>query len=315
MRRADLQDQRTGYLLVNPGGPGASGLELVQDIWYTFEFDLLDRFDIIGFDPRGVGESEPEFLCGARGEQLDLLNSIDGEIDTPEEIAIGEAAANLCIESMGPVGGLLHSEYVARDMDEIRKALGAEQISYLGFSYGSTLGVWYATLFPESVRAMVLDSADNPVDEAVAQQDRIGEAMEELAGFEKLMEQALRACNSAKCPIYNNGDPIAYYKRAVEKLPLVNKAAGDVPNAGLLAVITTLYGEELWPALWEGLFELHEKDNPSIFLELAAIQLGDDLTAPSFAEHVNCLDGLVLNPDLDRATLAEDEGTYQRRYH
>ena len=102
----------------------------------------------MGSTPRGVGASEPEFACGAPGEQLALLNSIDGDIDTPEETATGEAAANLCIESMGPVGGLLHSEYVARDMDEIRRALGAEQVSYLGYSYGSELGVWYATLFP-----------------------------------------------------------------------------------------------------------------------------------------------------------------------
>ena len=164
VRRADHQDQRIGYLFVNPGGPGASGLELVQDSEFAFADELMARFDIIGFDPRGVGASEPEFACGAPGEQLALLNSIDGDIDTPEETATGEAAANLCIESMGPVGGLLHSEYVARDMDEIRRALGAEQISYLGFSYGSELGVWYATLFPESVRAMVVDGADNPVD-------------------------------------------------------------------------------------------------------------------------------------------------------
>ena len=79
---------------------------------------------------------------------------------------MGEAAANLCIESMGPAGGLLHSEYVARDMDEIRQILGAEQISYFGYSYGSTLGVWYATLFPDSVRAMVVDGADNPVEQS-----------------------------------------------------------------------------------------------------------------------------------------------------
>ena len=306
VRRADLQDQRIGYLFVNPGGPGASGLELVQDSRYVFELDLLDRFDIIGFDPRGVGASEPEFLCGDPGEQLGLLNSIGGEIDSPEEIAIGEAAANLCIESMGPVGGLLHSEYVARDLDEVRKALGAEQISYLGFSYGSTLGVWYATLFPDSVRAMVLDGADNPVDRAATQQDRVEEAIEELAAFEELMEQALKTCDSAECPIYNEGDPIGYYTRAAEKLTLVNSAAGDVPDAGFLAVVTTLYAEALWPALWEGLFELNENDDPSVFLDIAEVQLGTDLTAPSFAGHVNCLDGLVLNPDLDRATRSED---------
>ena len=306
VRRADHQDQRIGYLFVNPGGPGASGLELVQDSEFAFADELMARFDIIGFDPRGVGASEPEFACGAPGEQLALLNSIDGDIDTPEETATGEAAANLCIESMGPVGGLLHSEYVARDMDEIRRALGAEQISYLGFSYGSELGVWYATLFPESVRAMVVDGADNPVDRADTQQERIDEAVEEWAGFEDLMEQALAACDSAECPMYNEGDPIDYYKSAVAKLHLVNSAAGDVPNAGFLAVLTPLYGEELWPALWKGLYELNENDDPGILLEFAAIQLGDDLTAPNFTAHVNCLDGLVLYPELDRATRLDD---------
>ena len=306
VRRADHKDQRIGYLFVNPGGPGASGLELVQDSEFAFADELMARFDIIGFDPRGVGASEPEFACGAPGEQLALLNSIDGDIDTPEETATGEAAANLCIESMGPVGGLLHSEYVARDMDEIRRALGAEQVSYLGYSYGSELGVWYATLFPESVRAMVVDGADNPVDKADTQQERIDEAVEEWAGFEELMEQALAACDSAECPMYNEGDPIDYYKSAVAKLHLVNSAAGDVPNAGFLAVLTPLYGEELWPALWKGLYELNENDDPGILLEFAAIQLGDDLTAPNFTAHVNCLDGLVLYPELDRATRLDD---------
>ena len=306
VRRADHQDQRIGYLFVNPGGPGASGLELVQDSEFAFADELMARFDIIGFDPRGVGASEPEFACGAPGEQLALLNSIDGDIDTPEETATGEAAANMCIESMGPVGGLLHSEYVARDMDEIRRALGAEQVSYLGYSYGSTLGVWYATLFPESVRAMVVDGADNPVDRADTQQERIDEAVEEWAGFEDLMEQALAACDSAECPMYNEGDPIDYYKSAVAKLHLVNSAAGDVPDAGFLAVLTPLYGEELWPALWKGLYELNENDDPGILLEFAAIQLGDDLTAPNFTAHVNCLDGLVLYPELDRATRLDD---------
>ena len=306
MRRADHQDQRIGYLFVNPGGPGASGLELVQDSEFAFADELMARFDIIGFDPRGVGASEPEFACGAPGEQLALLNSIDGDIDTPEETATGEAAANMCIESMGPVGGLPHSEYVARDMDEIRRALGAEQVSYLGYSYGSTLGVWYATLFPESVRAMVVDGADNPVDRADTQQERIDEAVEEWAGFEDLMEQALAACDSAECPMYNEGDPIDYYKSAVAKLHLVNSAAGDVPDAGFLAVLTPLYGEELWPVLWKSLYELNENDDPAILLEFAAIQLGDDLTAPNFTAHVNCLDGLVLYPDIDRATRFED---------
>ena len=306
VRRADSRDERIGYLFVNPGGPGGSGLELVQDSDFAFAGELMTRFDIVGFDPRGVGASEPSFACGAPGEQLALLNSIDGEIDSPEETTSGEAAANLCIASMGSVGGLLHSEYVAKDMDEIRKALGAEQITYLGFSYGSELGVWYATLYPESVRAMVVDGADNPVDRADTQQDRVEEAFEEWLAFGELMEQALAACDSEECPIYNEGDPIGYYKSAVEKLHLVNSEAGGVPNAGFLAMLTPLYAEELWPILWESLYELRENDDPAILLEFAAIQLGDDLTVSNFTAHVNCLDGLVLYPELDRTTRFQD---------
>ena len=228
VRRAADPGQRIGYLLVNPGGPGGSGVEYVAKLGCCTHA-LHERFDIVGFDPRGVGDSEPAFACGASGEQLELLAAIDMPIDSPDEIAAGEAAANLCIQSMGPVGGLLHSEYVARDMDEIRKALGVEQISYLGFSYGSALGVWYATLFPQSVRAMVVDGADNPVDPASTQQERIEEAMEEIGAFADLLDQALAACADPECPIYNQGDPVAYFRQAVTKLDLVNQAAKDNP--------------------------------------------------------------------------------------
>ena len=310
VRRADSPNERIGYLFVNPGGPGGSGLELVQGSEFVFADELIARFDIIGFDPRGVGESEPKFACGAPGEQLALLATIDGEIDTPDEIATGEAAANLCIESMGPVGALLHSEYVVRDMDEIRKALGTEQISYLGFSYGSALGAWYATLFPRSVRAMVVDGADNPVDKAHTQQERMEEDFEETAPIEENLKRALTACDSAECPIYNDGDPIGYYYRAAEKLHLVNSAAGGVPDAAFLGVITPLYNEEEWLWLWQGLHELQEDDDPTILLEFAMRQLNEEPTAANFTSHVNCLDGFALEPELDRATRLDDSVVY-----
>ena len=309
-RRADSPNERIGYLFVNPGGPGGSGLKLARNSERVFDDELLSRFDIIGFDPRGVGVSDPEFACGAPGERLALLGTIDGDIDTPEEIVAGEAAANLCIESMGAIGALLHSEYVARDMDEIRKALGAEQISYLGFSYGATLGVWYATLFPRSVRAMVVDGADNPVDQADTQQERIEEAFEEIAPFEENLKRALTACDSADCPIYNDGDPVGYYYQSAEKLHLVNSAAGGVPYAAFLGVITPLYNESEWPDLWQGLYELNEEDDPTILLEFAMRQLDDEPTAANFTAHVNCLDGFALEPELDRATRLDDSVVY-----
>ncbi len=306
VRRAASEDERIGYLLVNPGGPGVSGVEFVQNAESQFSTEVLARFDVVGFDPRGVGASEPDFACGTPGERLALLNTFEDDVDTPAEVRAGEAAALLCIETMGPVGGLLHSEYVARDMDEIRQALGAAQISYLGFSYGSALGVWYATLFPDSVRAMVVDGADNPVDAAASQEERVNQSIEEISTFETLLEQALLACDDAECPIYNDGDPIGYYLRAAEKLDLVNEAAGGNTAAGFIGVVTPLYSEEYWHILWAGLFELNENDDPGILLALAEIQLGEDPTAASFTEHVNCLDGFALKPELDRETKLAD---------
>ena len=308
--RARSPDKRIGYLLVNPGGPGRSGIDFVEQLYEEIFLDeLLDRFDIVGFDPRGVGASDPEFACGDPGEQIALLATIDGKIDTPEEIAAGEAAANLCIQSMGPIGALLHTQYVANDMDAIRRALGADQISYLGFSYGSELGIWYATLFPQSVRAMVVDGADNPVDPAATLEERIEEAIEENAPLEDLLEQALLACRDSSCPIYNDGDPVGYFLQAVEKLDLVVAAADGHPLAGIFGVLSALYTQEAWPLLWHGLAELYERDNPSVLRVFAGIQLGAEPTAASFTGHVNCLDSWVLYPDLDRATLlAESEG-------
>ena len=255
VHRAALPEERIGYLLINPGGPGGSGLEFALGAGIgQFSDEIADRFDIVGFDPRGVGLSEtvalvlalsgndpgvvgggsgPEFACGDLGEQNELLAGIDGNFDTPEEIADGEAVANLCIESMGPVGALLGTEYVARDMDEIRQALGAEQISYYGASYGSAVGVWYATLFPDSVRAMVVDGASNPVKQGTSLEERVDELIEEeLVPLEDSLKQALTACDNPQCPIYNDGDPIGYFRQAVTKLGLVNDALSNRSNAG-----------------------------------------------------------------------------------
>ena len=310
LHRATLPDERIGYLFVNPGGPGGSGLELVEAIrsgFSPFANELVERFDILGFDPRGVGASEPTFECGRPGEQLDLRLSIDSPADTPEEISAGEAAANLCIESMGPVGGLLHTEYVVRDMDEIRKALGVEQISYLGFSYGSAVGVWYATLFPDSVRAMVIDGADNPVDAEADRESRIADAIDETAPLEILLEKALTACDGPDCPIYNDGDPLGYFRQASAKLHLVNERAGNHPDAAAFAVISPLYAEFLWPVLWEALYRLNENDDPTVLLRFAQLQWEEG--GPRVArmpEHVGCLDDWVLHPEQDRATRLAD---------
>lgn len=311
VHRATKPDERIGYLVVNPGGPGGSGVEMAAGALYgpgaLFTAPILERFDILGFDPRGVEYSEPLFECGEPGAQLALLSQVELPFDSAEEIAAGEAAALMCAESMGPVAGLLHSEYVARDLDEIRKALGVEQISYYGASYGSTLGVWYATLFPEAVRAMVVDGADNPLDDVSTVEARIANAIDEIRQFDVLLGEALDACGSPACPMYNDGDPRGYFTENVDALEAVVEATGGNPIAGAFAVITPLYNEEQWPNLWEGYASLVEDGDHTILAEFARLQLGDSTGGTTFTEHVNCLDSWVLHPQLDRSVRLSDE--------
>ena len=289
-----IPDQRIGYLFVNPGGPGGSGVNFAARVQSgRFTDEVVEHFDIVGFDPRGVKNSEPDFACGEPGEQRALLKSIDGYIDTPEEIATGEAAANLCIETMGPVGGLLHSAYVANDMDELRKALGAEQVSYYGVSYGSRLGLWYATLFPDSVRAMVVDGATNfKVDQTLGQEELVAAEIEgDIAPYAIQLEQALAACADPECPIYNDGDPAGYFRQTAAKMD-----GGDRS-----AVSRALNSQHNWPKLWQGLFELNENDDSSILDEFHRSYSSLASSAGSITRHINCLDQWVLRPELDRA--------------
>lgn len=309
LRAADA-DRRLGVLMVNPGGPGGSGLSLANAFAFgAFPTELTDNFDIVGFDPRGVGESGPTFACGESGEQLAALDDVVDLIDAPDEIVAVEAAVGLCTDSMGIAAGQFGTGEVVRDMDEIRKAIGEEQISFLGFSYGSVIGVWYATLFPDRVRAMVIDGADNPVDELETAEQRLASAHEEIEPINRLLEEAIDACSTPSCPIYNNGDPRGYYFDAVEKLHLVNEAMADNPDAGFLSLITPLYNEATWPQLWEALADLNERDDPSLFVEFGKFQLGDDPGAVNFTAHVNCLDSWALQPGFDRdeRQLADEE--------
>ena len=319
VHRAPDPDRRIGYLVVNPGGPGGSGVDMVA--WAldgpgaAFTAPVLERFDILGFDPRGVGRSEPSFVCGESGAQRALLSQVELPFDTADEFAAGEAAALLCAESMGAAAGLLHSEYVARDIDEIRKALGAEQVSYFGASYGATLGVWYATLFPASVRAMVVDGADNPVDDTSTVEARVANVIDEIRQFEVLLGEALDACDRPECPIYNDGDPRGYFKENVGALDAVAEATGGNPLAGALSIITPLYSQESWPYLWIGYALLVEDGDPSLLAELARFQLGDSSGGTTFVEHVNCLDSWMLDPQLDRHVRLSDERAMEEAVH
>ncbi|MEU7862627.1 alpha/beta hydrolase [Nonomuraea sp. NPDC049141] len=154
-----------GSLLVNPGGPGASGRSLAEYVSAALSQKVADRYDIIGFDPRGVGNSEPSMHCvDAATYYAPPRPDAVPKTQEDEKVLLGRATdyANRCGDLWAWLLPYLTTENTARDMDSIRAALGEPQISFLGYSYGTYIGAVYATLFPDRVKHLVMDSTVDP---------------------------------------------------------------------------------------------------------------------------------------------------------
>ena len=155
--------QQQGDLLVNPGGPGASGLSLAADVAAGLNPTVASEYNIVGFDPRGVGSSvpalhcDPSFFAGVRPDYIPANTHA-------EQVLAGRAKSYAadCQRRYGWLLPFMTTADTARDMDSIRAALGQQKISYFGYSWGTYLGQVYATLFPHRLRRMVLDSVVNP---------------------------------------------------------------------------------------------------------------------------------------------------------
>ncbi len=150
-----------GTLVLNPGGPGVSGVDLARRAYDELSGDLVLAFDIVGFDPRGVGASDP--VACLSGPQIDAFLATDGTPHTPAQVAaISAVSAGIgegCAKGSPDIAAHMGTPDAARDMDVIRAALGEAKLTYLGFSYGTDLGAQYADLFPTRVGRMVLDGA------------------------------------------------------------------------------------------------------------------------------------------------------------
>lgn len=193
--RAPATGRKKGVLLVNPGGPGGSGVDLVILAKPLFAA-LRESFDIIGFDPRGVARSS-QVLCTIPIPQPPAGGSLEQLAQFLD--ATSEGFARACADQNGPLVAQLGTNNVARDMDRIRAALGERELNYLGFSYGTILGASYATLFPQRVRAMVLDANAAPawLGDYLLELDGEGSAGAELAL--RRLDQLCRA--DAACPL------------------------------------------------------------------------------------------------------------------
>ena len=157
---------RIGSLFVNPGGPGGSGVDVVRAVGKFLPLELRARFDLVGFDPRGVGRSTPLRCFDTFAEAVAVLPPMAFPVTPAEETvwrASDQALASACADRGGAIQDHMSTANVARDLDLLRRAVGDDQLNYLGFSYGSYLGVTYANLFPDRVGALVVDGVLNPV--------------------------------------------------------------------------------------------------------------------------------------------------------
>jgi pimeloyl-ACP methyl ester carboxylesterase len=250
--------RRIGSLVINPGGPGGSGISYALQARRVVSAAARARFDVVGFDPRGVGGSVPAVHC-LTGPQLDKYFATSDNPATKPQLAAVVAQAKLfargCERRSGALLPYVGTRNAARDMDVLRAALGDAKLTYLGKSYGTYLGAWYAQLFPSHVRALVLDGAVNP--------DESGFSLNSVQaqGFEVALRSFTADCvRRPGCPL-GNGTVSAGIARLQGLLhrtaskPLASQIAGQPANDAMLlnGVASALYSKSFWQYLRAGL--------------------------------------------------------------
>jgi pimeloyl-ACP methyl ester carboxylesterase len=272
-RPAVDQANRIGTLFLNPGGPGGSGVNMVRGAPEP-AFQAVARFDVVGFDPRGVGASRPAIDCGTEANPAAFIferpHTIDPAAFEAEMRAIGDA----CLANNAELLPHMSTGNVARDLDLLRAAVGDEQLNYLGFSYGTVIGATYATMFPGRSRAMILDS---PVDVQGYYGDPVHNWREQASGFENALDRFFMHCATAGpgCG-FGGSDPEAAFDGLVARLnraPLSSPEPATVPPLNgdlvLTAATSTLYDRFFYPLFAHSLIAAEAGDPGPMYDYLA----------------------------------------------
>lgn len=268
---------RIGSLLVNPGGPGGSGYDFIaESLDYAVGAPVKERFDVVGFDPRGVGRSSAVACYDAAQMDEYLYGIVPAQRGSDEWIDLVRTAAgafgDACSQKSGALLGEVDTVSAARDLDLLRAILGDEQLNYLGYSYGTFLGATYADLYPDKVGRLVLDGAIDPSagDTEVTQAQAVG--------FEHALRAYLEDClTGSECPFTGSVDAsmqeVGDLLASVDQSPLRGSDGRMVGADTLLtAIIYPLYSPESWPYLSQ---------------MLESVMFGDADLALSFADGYN----------------------------
>ncbi len=309
-------DERIGSLLINPGGPGSSGIDFLEyAVADVLGPTVTAAYDVVAFDPRGVGQSSavdcgPDPVVDAY-LTTDTAFASQADVDAVREQvrAFGEG----CLQSTGPLLGEIDTVSAARDMDLLRAVLGDEQLHYAGFSYGTFLGATYAELYPEKVGRLLLDGALDP---SMSNDDLIvGQAV----GFEEALAAYVEDCMAGQgCPLRGSVDEgkqqIAELVARVERRPL-DAGDGNVVNGTLAfyGIVVTLYDDASWPYLTAALAEAITENTGSTLLELANFYLDRTVDGQYLSNSmvaftaINCLDYPTVERTYDEMVAFADD--------
>ncbi|MDQ1510258.1 MAG: hypothetical protein QOG50_2102, partial [Actinomycetota bacterium] len=269
LARRPADGRPLGVLLANPGGPGGSGIELLQHADDVFSKSVRDRFDIVSWDPRGVGAGT-SVDCGDDLDFFYAVNRTNAAASTAREnVSVAKRFVAACRRNSPGLLPFLSSRASVADMDAIRAAMGVRTISYVGFSYGTYLGALYADRYPTHVRAMVLDGA---IDPALSSADG---TIQQAVGFDRALDAFLAWCrDNSRCHFATHGNPTTALHDLTSSLDhetLPAEVDGEKrtlgPGEANIGIATALYagrGRDGWEALGNALRDAARGDGSGL---------------------------------------------------
>ena len=282
------REHRIGSLFLNPGGPGSSGIDFVREA-PPIAFQLLPRFDWIGFDPRGVGASEPAVDYDEQAETFEPMTPDTFDLRTL--LQRGRALSRLCLNRDPAFLASLTTANRARDLDLLRAAVGDKRLSYVGLSWGGMLGETYSGLFPGRARALVLDS---PINRDVWLNEPFDAATEQIVGLEASLDRFFAACagDRATCRFGASRAPEDAFDKLLARLDATPLDVGDgrsIVGHDLRGIaLESMYSKRFWPPLAAALAAAEAGDG-ALLRDLADTVMGEgyDLLYDVFSTYIS----------------------------
>jgi pimeloyl-ACP methyl ester carboxylesterase len=291
---AEVPSERIGSLVINPGGPGGSGIDDLPNELSVLTPELLDRFDIVSFDPRGVGRSSP---VECPSEDASASGSAGPTVDPVPTTPATEAAllandrefAAQCEAASGSILPFVGTVDTARDLDRIREALGDAQLTFIGHSYGTLLGATYSQEFPTHVRAMVLDGA---IDPALSTTQYVSD---QASSLESELQSFFTWCASNNdCAWRPTGDPTVALLGLIQRTrtqPLSLAGGGTAGVAEIYdALLAGLESQSSWVTLGQSLAQIQSGNGTLVSQMSNRYETGGSSNAAEAEQAIDCLD-------------------------